>query len=132
MGDEDERVAIQTYVPASQRDIWRDEADSLDMSQAEYVRSMVQAGRRSFTLDSIARNPQEPHSPDVTPGVDGLNDRVLEILREHSFPSWNQVLEALTGHIEEDLEDALEELQESNLIKYSGRHDGYTVIDDGR
>lgn len=132
MSESNERVAVQTYVPESQREIWRTEAERLDMSQAEYVRSMVQAGRRNFDLDRISRESEKPTSRDVTPGVDGLNDRVLAILREENYPSWEELVSELTRDVESDLDTALESLQDSNRIKYSGRHDGYMVNDDGR
>ena len=105
-----DRVSVQTYVPAGQRDRWREEADELDMSQAEYVRTMVQAGRRGFDL---ADGGDEPASPDATPGVDGLKDRVLAVL-------------------EERLDETLGELQDENRVLHSGRQGGYTVVEDGR
>lgn len=138
MGQND-RVSVQTYVPADQRDQWRDEAEELDMSQAEYVRSMVQAGRRSFSLDTggteladTDRSPEEPASPDATPGDNGLKDRVLEVLRDSEVADWDDLRGSVTDDIDERLEAALEELQAGDVIRYSGRRGGYTVIDDGR
>jgi hypothetical protein len=88
MASDDERVSVQTYVPASQQEQWRKEADRMDMSQAEYVRTMVQAGRRGFDiytddgdLNSDTGSPSETGLEDGTPGVDGLKDRVLDVLR---------------------------------------------------
>ena len=124
-----DRVSVQTYVPAGQRDRWREEAEGLDMSQAEYVRTMVQAGRRGFDLTSGA---DEPASPDVTPGVDGLKSRVLAVLEERGAADWDAILAGVTDDIEERLDETLEELQTENRIQYSGRQGGYTVVDDGR
>ena len=42
------RVVVQTYVPAYQREEWDDHAEALDMNRSEFVRTMVQAGRRGF------------------------------------------------------------------------------------
>jgi hypothetical protein len=138
MSSDGERVSVQTYVSSNQRELWREEADDLDMSQAEYVRTMIQAGRRSFDLDSgdslntEPRNRAEPGSPHATPGVDGLKDRVLEVLQTEEFADWDTLLAGVTDDIEERLEATLDELQSEDRVRYSGRHGGYTVIDDGR
>ena len=139
MSSEGERVSVQTYVSADQRDRWREEADELDMSQAEYVRSMVQAGRRSFSLNTDAdslsaesSNPVEARSPDATPGGDALEDRVLEVLRAEEFADWDELVAGVTDDIEQRLDETLEALQADDRIRYSGRHGGYTVVDDGR
>ena len=44
----DTRVTINTYVPEYQRDLWKQHAELLDMNLSEFVRAMVQAGRRDF------------------------------------------------------------------------------------
>jgi len=46
-----ERVTVRTYVPKYQRDEWDDHAEDLDMSRSEFIRTMVQAGRRTFGND---------------------------------------------------------------------------------
>ena len=139
MSSEGERVSVQTYVSADQRDRWREEADQLDMSQAEYVRSMVQAGRRSFdlntesdSLNSGTSNPVEAPSRDAIPGGEALEDRVLEVLRADEFADWEELVAGVTDDIEQRLDETLEELQADDRIRYSGRHGGYTVVDDGR
>jgi hypothetical protein len=139
MSSEGERVSVQTYVSSTQRELWREEADELDMNQAEYVRTMIQAGRRSFDLNtngsSLKRNPSKPvegESPDGTPGGDGLKDRVLNVLRAEEFADWDMLLAGVTDDIEDRLEETLEELQSEDRVRYSGRHGGYTVVDDGR
>ena len=124
-----DRVSVQTYVPAGQRDRWREEAEKLDMSQAEYVRTMVQAGRRGFDL---ADGSDEPASPDATPGVDGLKTRVLAVLEERNAADWDALLAGVTDDIEERLDETLEELQAENQVRYNGRQGGYTVVEDGR
>jgi len=125
---DDERVSVQTYVPSTQRERWRKEAAELDMSNAEYVRTMVQAGRRSFDLYTADDAPESAIS-DPTPGVK-LEDRVLEVLREEEFSDWDRLLAGVTDGIEDRLEGTLDDLQAAGRIKYSGRHGGYTVVDD--
>lgn len=139
MSTESERVSVQTYVSANQREVWRMEADELDMSQAEYVRLMVQAGRRSFDLVTEEANqggdPREDDrtdSTDATPGVDALEARVLDVLQEESYADWDALLAGVTDDIEARLEETLERLQSADRIRYSGRHGGYTVVEDGR
>lgn len=130
-----DRVSVQTYVPAAQRQVWRDEADEMDMSQAEYVRSMVQAGRRSFDLGGSGNGGTKPTdergSPDANPGGSGLKDRVLDVLETYEVADWEDIRAAVTDDIDDRLEDALSELQGEDSIRYSGRRDGYVVVDDG-
>ena len=130
---ETDRVSVQTYVPSDQRDRWREEADELDMSQAEYVRTMVQAGRRGFDLGEFSSDGHdEPASPDATPRGGGLKDRVLDVLSESGVADWDELVAGVTDDTEERLDDALEELQAEDRVRYSGRRGGYTVIEDGR
>ena len=130
-----DRVSVQTYVPAAQRTAWRDEADDMDMSQAEYVRSMVQAGRRSFDLGDVestgARTAEGAGSPDTNPGGSGLKDSVLDVLESEGVADWDDIRAAVTDDIDDRLEDALSELQGEDIIRYSGRRDGYVVVEDG-
>lgn len=41
---------VKTRVPAEQLEIWDADAEALDMSRAEFIRCMVQAGRRKLEL----------------------------------------------------------------------------------
>lgn len=138
MTDEGQHVQVPTYVPESQRDVWREEADEFDMSQAEYVRTMIQAGRRSFHLEGEGKTaapetskPVEPGSPDATPGGEALKRRVLEILRDEEFADWDELLAGVTDDVEDRLDEAVRELQSNDRIQYSGRDGGYTVVVDG-
>ncbi|AFK19387.1 hypothetical protein E6P09_11430 [Haloferax mediterranei ATCC 33500] len=148
MSDEGDRATVQTYLPAHQKAIWKDHADRLGMSQSEFVRTMVQAGRADFEV------PSKGDETAVTPGVEGgetglqndhsnhthsprnngrLEDRVIETLATDSHHSWDDLVSALTDDIEDRLESTLQELQSSGRVVYSGRHGGYTLAeDDGR
>lgn len=118
------RCAVKTYVPAYQKDEWQSHADDLEMSQSEFVRTMVQAGRRGFETDD-----EEPGSPDANPGGNALETQVLNLLSSDTY-SWEELLEAVSDDIESRLDDTLEELQANNRIRYSGRHGGYTTLED--
>jgi len=119
------RETVKTYVPAYQKSEWQSHADDLDMSQSEFVRTMVQAGRKGFDSDSA-----EPGSPDPDPGGNALERQVLELLTSDTY-SWDELLEAVSDDIESRLDETLEELQATNRIRYSGRHGGYTTVDGG-
>lgn len=129
-----ERVAVRTYVPAYQRDEWEREADQLEMSRAEYVRTMVQAGRREFSIDepsSKTKNAVEARSAGFEPGSDALRSRVLDVLEREGLCDWDDLVGGVTKDLEEQVEDVIDALQRENQIRYDGRRGGYTVIDDG-
>ena len=128
-GDEaaTERASVKTYVPAYQKEEWKRHAEELGMTQSEFVRTMVQAGRRGFDLGSA-----EPRaSPSAAGGAD-IEDGVVEILSADDHLSWDELAERLAGDFEDRLEETLQRLQGENRVQYSGRHGGYTVVDDGR
>lgn len=118
-----ERAQVITYVPEEQRTIWEDHADELGLSLSRYVRYMVQSGRRGFLSD----NPDTPasHSQSTT---QPLEDQVLEILSESEYLDWEDLVGALTGNFEEELENTLDYLQNDNVIRYSGRNGGYKLV----
>lgn len=118
-----DRTSVKTYVPAYQKAEWEGHADDLDMTLSEFVRTMVQAGRRGFEP-----GPEEPGSGDVDPGGDGLESRVLELLATDTY-AWDELLTAITGDVEERLDDTIDHLQASNRIKYSGRDGGYVLVE---
>lgn len=136
MGD-DEHAQVPTYVPASQREIWREEAASMDMSQAEYVRTMVQAGRRSFDLAGDpgaagSDDPDEPTPGGATPGVETLKERILDTIEREGAADWDEILSEATENVEARLDEALDDLQSQDRIQHSGKEGGYVVVDDGR
>ncbi|MEZ3114717.1 DUF5805 domain-containing protein [Halobaculum sp. MBLA0147] len=182
----DEQTPVTTRVPAYQKEAWRADAEELGMSQSEFVRTMVQAGRRelgladdshgtddpdtgddtdtgdefnetderdtavadgtsgeeSHTVDSGAETTDpgssapvddvsavEPGTGDATPGVGGLEDRVLGVLSERGVCSWDDLLDAVMGDFEERLDETMSSLIESGPVTYSGREGGY-VLDE--
>ena len=138
------RVSVRTYVPTYQRSEWDDHAEELGMSRSEFVRTMVQAGRRGFGhTDSAATAPettgtgslsQEPRlspSSDADPQGLDVEDRVVDVLRSTEYLSWDELVAGLTDDIEDRLDAALSDLQEQGRVTHSGRHGGYTLVDDG-
>ena len=132
MSDEDERVSVSTYVPAYQRDSWQADADRLDMSQSEFVRTMVQAGRRGFDLcggeSAGPENPVEPHLQDGPPRGDGLKKRIEEVLGERGPLEWDALVDAIADDVEDRVEGALSDLQDDNRVKHRGRQGGYDLV----
>lgn len=124
----DDRRSVKTYVPADQKERWQDHAEELGMSQSEFVRTMVQAGRRGFSI-SESNNPVEPGSEGSNPRGDGLEKQVEVALSEGPL-SWEELVDAVVGDFETQLEDALDSLQDRNRVRYNGRKGGYTVIDE--
>jgi hypothetical protein len=130
-----ERVGVRTYVPTYQRDIWRENADEMGMSLSEFVRVMVQAGQSDFDFPDpetgVTTTPEKSRSPDATPGGEGLEEGVVELLRSDGPLDWDELVDGLAGDFEGRLESTLNNLQSANVVKHSGREGGY-VMDDGR
>ncbi|MFB6220799.1 MAG: DUF5805 domain-containing protein [Halolamina sp.] len=126
-----ETVQVKTRVPAYQREEWKAAADRLDMSQSEFFRAMVQAGRSGFEGGESAAatsSPEEDRSSDANPGGNGLEDRVISALSADEATPWDALLEELLGDFEQRLEETL---QTSDRVRYSGREGGYVLTDDG-
>lgn len=123
-----DQAVVKTYVPSYQKASWKAQADDLGMSQAEFVRTMVQAGRKEFEIDSSPTDP-ERSSPPADPGGNDLERRVLDSLKSAGVLSWDGLVDSLSSNFEDRLEAALDSLQEDNRVRYSGRDGGYTVVD---
>jgi hypothetical protein len=119
---------VKTYVPAEQKAVWRDHAGELDMSLSEFVRTMVQAGRKGFTPDESAGG-EEPASEPSDPGGRDLETRVHAVL-ESGPCSWDELVEAVVGDVEDELEATLDDLQARDRVRYSGRDGGYVLTDE--
>jgi hypothetical protein len=63
------------------------------------------------------------------PGGNALETRVLKLLSDDTY-TWEELLGAVTNDVKSRLDDALEQLQAENQIRYSGRHGGYTIVED--
>ena len=128
------RTTVKTYVPAYQREEWDGHADDLDMSRSEFVRSMVQAGRRGFGAEeSGARESgEEGDAGPAGPTDDGddqrpFETRIMNALSTSEYLSWEDLVEAVTSDIEDQLETTLQDLQADNVVRYSGPNGGYTI-----
>jgi hypothetical protein len=126
MPDSDaERAVVKTYIPPAQKETWSEHADELDMSQSEFLRTMVQAGRRGFLSDV-----EEGGSPASNPRGDALEDRVLEAVVENDVVSWDELVATLSGDFEDRLDEALHSLTEAGRIRHDPREGGYTLLEE--
>lgn len=131
-----ERTVVTTYVPAYQKEKWQAHAAELDMSQSEFVKTMVQAGRRGFgetaskdaETTSSRRNPRGS-SAESGP-TDGLKQTVLDALEESPYLSWDDLVDIVIGDVETELETTITDLQEKNEITHSPRKGGYVRTED--
>ncbi len=126
------RASVKTYVPKYQKEEWRRHAERLDMSQSEFVRTMVQAGRRDFEVPA----PGGEGGGDGGESDDGsegealaLESQVAEVLSSDEYRSWDELVTRLTDDVETRLDDALQSLQSAGRIRYSGREGGYTLVE---
>ncbi|MFC6752154.1 DUF5805 domain-containing protein [Halorubrum tibetense] len=124
----DERRSVKTYVPAEQKQRWQRHADDLGMSQSEFVRTMVQAGRRGFTFED-EDSPSEASPEGSNPGGHGLESRIESALSDRPC-SWEELVDAVFDDFEDQLEETLESLQDDNRVRYNGRRGGYTLVDE--
>ncbi|APX96008.1 DUF5805 domain-containing protein [Natronorubrum daqingense] len=126
---EDDRVAVKTYVPRQQKEIWSAQADDLEMSQSEFVRTMVQAGRSEFEIPSAGDSGGTEPGSDA-PADEDFADRILEVLQRSGALDWDDLVEALVDDVEAELDAEIQRLQDDNLVRYSGREGGYVVTSD--
>jgi len=120
----DDRTTVKTYVPRYQKEKWAEHADELEMSQSEFVRTMVQAGRCDFDVPSIdSRVVDTDESPESND--DDFQERILALLDREDVLDWDELIEHLIDDIEDDVDAALGQLQDDNLVRYSGREGGY-------
>ena len=128
-GADTSRAVVQTYIPSYQRDEWDEHAEELDMSRSEFVRTMVQAGRRGFGADpEMESGPDAGEDGSDGESADAIEERVVESLREGPL-SWEELRDAVAGNIEQQIEDALGRLQEQGRVRHSGRKGGYVLED---
>ena len=130
-GDPDtSRTSVKTYVPTYQKEEWRRHAERLDMSQSEFVRTMVQAGRRDFEVPAPGGDGAASDGESEPDAALDLESQVTAALAPGEYRSWDELVTRLTDDVETRLDDALQSLQSADRIRYSGREGGYTLVGD--
>lgn len=113
--DPHENVTVTVSMPRRMRDEIEDDRDELDMGRSEYVRSMIDAGRRQLA----AVDEDGPSSE-----RDALREQILEQLPSDETEAVHQ------DEIAEEIIDPMQEkvlriLSEEDQIKHSAIHDGF-------
>lgn len=93
-------------------EVWRDHRDELEMStDSEYIRAMVEAGRKQLSLVS----------PLDSGGEGSLRNQILAVLDDEEFKDWDEIRAALIRQLEEDLDAELKALEEAGEVETSPR-----------
>lgn len=108
-----EKKRAKTYAPIEQVELWDEEADKMGITRSEYMRFMIQAGRRQFPICNTDNGGSD--------GID-IENRVLSALDEHGELTWDELIEETVGDIEEAIEDTIEELDEDGTVSISLRN----------
>lgn len=91
---------------------WDASREELDMAtKAEYIRSMVEAGRKQLSLVS----------PFESSEAGTHRDQILAILDEDEFKDWDDIRNQLVEDLEDELENELEALTQTDRVDYSPR-----------
>lgn len=114
--DEQETVAVRTYVPEYQREIWKERADDLGMSLSEFVRTMTQAGSRGF----------EP--PDPPKRTTSVEQSVLEVL-DNGPRTFGELADEIVGGVESQIDETLQDLVQRGQVTFSGRGGRYELTE---
>ncbi|UWG47993.1 Uncharacterized protein HSRCO_1714 [Halanaeroarchaeum sp. HSR-CO] len=132
-----ERSVVTTYVPAYQKEQWQSHADELGMSQSEFVKTMVQAGRRGFGGDGTGNSAAPSSSPDPqgSRGEDGVTDdrmrkSVLNALSTDSYSDFDEILDTVIEDIADEVEAVILSLDDEGRISHSPREGGYVLMED--
>jgi len=118
-----ETRTVRLKVPKSQLELWDEDADEFDMPRTEFIRQMVQAGRREFGLQDNAPESTEPSSS-LNPSAetpDDLESRVETQLDETPTP-FDEIVGAITGDIEREVGNIL---QDASYASYDPVDGGY-------
>lgn len=126
-----ERTVMKTYVPRYQKQLWLDEAERLDMTQSEFLRTMVQAGRRDLLdggSDSADESTAEDHrSRDVNPWGDDLETQILIELSADEYRTWEELRDSLIGDLDDRLDEALVQLDRDDKLSRHPRDGSYRL-----
>lgn len=130
-------ATVRLTVPEYQLDEWTAHADELEMSTNEFVRSMVQAGRRGFGETTIEAKPGTNTTAHTGDGTDapvdgptnGLRDELLDALSTREYRSWDDLREHVVDDVEATLDADLLWLLDEDRVEHSPRKDGYRLVE---
>lgn len=130
-------ATVRVTVPEYQLTEWATHADDLEMSTSEFIRSMVQAGRRGFDETTIATNGDTDSGGEGEVATDqtgngttkGLRTELLEALSASEYRSWSALREHVVDEVEATLDAELRSLLDEGRVEHSPREDGYRLIE---
>ncbi len=117
-----DKKKLNTTVPRYQLELYDEEAEQMGFSsRSEFIRSMINAGRRDFGLDSGG-----------TTGEDGvpqrsLEQRVVRLIEEADGLTEQEVVDALTENTEKRVTEILNDLNDEGVIDYDVRQSGFVM-----
>lgn len=132
---ETDRTEVKTYLPRFQKERWREDADTLDMSMSEFVRSMVQAGRRGFALaeedagENVITPRRKGDLDPVHPGGNDIKEGVLDAV-EDGPKTFDDLTDIVMGDLEDQIADSLDSLMNDDLVVFDHRDREYLIIDE--
>lgn len=110
MSDVPEKKRVKTSAPVEQVEIWEEEAEKMNVTRAEYIRLMMQAGRRQFPICE---------NGDGDGGGIDIGEQVMTALREHETLQWDELVQEAVGDIEEQVEDVIRDLEDDGKVEVS-------------
>lgn len=137
------KVEVKSYLPPYQKEEWTEHRQELGIdSQSEFVRMMVEAGRRAldpqFVREQVDDTPADAaDTADDLPDdpAERLEEWVMLTLNDGEYHSWPELVTKY-GYGEEnisaELDDVLKQLQTAGRVEYNPRDGGYALVDGGR
>lgn len=120
-------VQIQTRVPEE----WRDEADELEVTLAEYVRMMVRSGRRDWGFEHM-EEPDQPHvkvEEETKTAGEQINaivkDAIVRNLSTDDGTSEDELIEIILHDLEGQIGQILNELASEGVVRYDPVEGGW-------
>lgn len=101
-----------TTIPEHVAEKWEKQRKELGMtSNAEFIRSMVEAGQKELSLVS----------PFDSGGTGSLQDRILATLDNEEYRRFEEIRDELIEELEDNLNEELKALEEAGRIEMSPR-----------
>lgn len=117
---ENDTAKLAIYVAEEESEVWKKEAEDLNMNYSEYYRLMINAGRRELGLADVDSEESEEGS-----GGSLLNDRVIDTLSTDETLSFDEICDAvLEAHYEERIAEIL---QNDDRAQYTPIDGGYIL-----
>lgn len=121
---EPDRETVELAVRSHLLSAWQRQADQAKLSLSAYLVHMVEAGRMSVTMQ-----PAVTEDTQSTMTAEEVADHIREELEHDEYVSWDELVETFVDDLERTVEDALSDLQDDGVVRYSGLHGGYQLTD---